>query len=89
MAAHQYRDMQGFPFDGHSIVAGLRHRIVVSIGALAGWLSLTLLYLAFFAQRFSLLQDIVILVVGLLVLAAVLAGSWITYGMRFIDDWWD
>ena len=63
----------------------IRRRVVVSIAAGVGWLSLTLLFLAFWAGGFTLVQDIVVVVVSLLVLGAVLLGSWISFGMRLAD----
>jgi len=58
--------------------------VLVSIAASVGWLSLTLLYLAFWAQRFNLFQDIVVVVVSLIVLAGTLLGLWVSFGMRFV-----
>jgi hypothetical protein len=54
-----------------------------------GWVSLVLLYGAFWASSFSIFQDIVVAVVSLLVLAAVLLGAWISFGMRLVGDGWD
>ncbi|HKN07325.1 MAG TPA: hypothetical protein VJ021_06995 [Thermoplasmata archaeon] len=63
--------------------------MLTSIAASVGWLSLTLLYLAFWTHGFSLVQSIVIVVVSLLVLAAVLLGSWISFGLGFVGRWTD
>lgn len=68
------------------LFGSIRRRVVASIGATFGWLSLTLLYLAFWAHGFSLLQDIVVVVVSLLILGAFLLGAWITFGMKFVFD---
>jgi len=65
----------------------VRRRVLVSIAASAGWLCLVLLYLAFWATGFSLLQSIVVVVVSLLILAAVLLGAWISFGLRFVGRW--
>jgi len=67
----------------------IRLRVLTSIAASVGWLSLTLLYLAFWTHGFSLVQSIVIVVVSLLVLAAVLLGSWISFGLGFVGRWTD
>jgi len=80
------------PFSGtHSVhsrefdlLGSVRRRVLVSIAASVGWLSLTLLYLAFWAQRFNLFQDIVVVVVSLIVLAGTLLGLWVSFGMRFV-----
>jgi len=71
------------------LFAHLRHRIVLSIGASAAWVSATLLYLAFWAPHFSLLQSLVVVVVSLVILAAVLLAAWISYGLRFVGRWPD
>jgi hypothetical protein len=67
----------------------IRLRVLTSIAASVGWISLTLLYLAFWAQGFSWIQSIVIVVVSILVLAAVLLGSWISFGLGFVGRWTD
>lgn len=72
-----------------NLFRSLRQRILASIGATVAWISLTLLYLAFWAQGFTLLQTIVVGVVSVLVLGAVLLGMWISFGMRFVDRWDD
>ncbi len=87
--------MSANPFSGATSVrsrefdlfGSIRRRILVSIGATAGWLCLVLLYLAFWATGFSLFQSIVVVVVSLLVLAAVLLGAWISFGLRFVGRW--
>jgi hypothetical protein len=79
-----YRHSRDFDF-----FRSIRRRVLASIAGSVGWLSLTLLYLAFWAQGFSLLQNIVIVVVSLLVLGAVLIGSWISFGFRFVGHWTD
>ena len=73
----------------HRVFGGLRQRILVSIAATTGWISLLLIFLAFWATRFTLFQDIVVVVVSLLVLTAVLLGAWISFGLRWVDRWVD
>ncbi|MGA7861530.1 MAG: hypothetical protein WCB19_06700 [Thermoplasmata archaeon] len=65
----------------------VRRRALASIAVAVGWLSLTLLYVAFWAQRFSLFQDIVVVVVSLAVLAGILLGLWVSFGLRFVSGW--
>jgi len=67
----------------------IRLRVLASIAASVGWLSLTLLYLAFWAHGYSWIQSIVIVVVSILILAPVLLGSWISFGLRFVGRWTD
>ncbi|MCI4352658.1 MAG: hypothetical protein L3K14_04640 [Thermoplasmata archaeon] len=67
----------------------IRRRVLASLAATAGGLSLILLYIAFWAQRFSLFQSIVVVAVSLLVLAAFLLGAWVSFGLRFVGRWPD
>jgi hypothetical protein len=71
------------------LFGSLRRRILASIGVTVGWLCLTLLYVAFWAHGFSLLQSIVVVVVSLLVLGAILLGVWVSFGLRFAGRWPD
>jgi len=74
---------------GFDLLGAIRRRILLSIAASAGWLSLVLLFLAFGATGLSLFQDIVVIVVSLIVLAAVIVASWISFGLRFTGGWGD
>ena len=89
MTASPFPGAPSFRHHDYPVLGGLRRRILISIGAFTGWISLLLLYLAFWAAGFSLFQDIVVVVVSLLVLAAVLLGAWISFGLRFMDHWDD
>jgi len=66
---------------------GLKRRIIASILVPVAWLSGTLLYLAFWAHGFSLFQSVVLVVVSILVLFAVMAGIWISFGFRQARTW--
>jgi hypothetical protein len=87
--------MNANPFSGTTSVGSreldffgsIRHRILASIAATAGWLCLVLLYLAFWSAGFSLFQSIVVVVVSLLVLVTILLGAWISFGLRFVGRW--
>jgi hypothetical protein len=70
-------------------VTRLRRRVVVSIVGLVAWISFTLLYVGFWAPHFSLFQSVVVVLVSLVVLAGVLAISWITFGLGFAHRWSD
>jgi hypothetical protein len=65
------------------VVARIRRRVLLSLGAVVAWVSLTLLYVAFWAHGFTLFQSVVVIVVSLLVLFAVVAGAWISFGLGF------
>jgi len=68
-------------------LTSLKYRIVASILVPVGWLSATLLYLAFWAHGFSLFQNVVLVVVSILVLFGVMAGIWISFGFRQARTW--
>ncbi|MGP8072255.1 MAG: hypothetical protein ACLPZM_03895 [Thermoplasmata archaeon] len=68
-------------------LTGLKHRIVASILVPVAWLSATLLYLAFWAQGFSLFQNIVVALVSVIVLIGVMAGIWVSFGFRQARTW--
>ena len=67
------------------LFGGLRRRIVATIAASVVWVSFTLLYLAFWAPRFTLVQSLVVGVVSLLALAGTLLATWISAGFRFLE----
>lgn len=89
--------MSATPFSGttptrsreFSFFGSIRRRVLASIATTAGWLCLIMLYLAFWTGGFSLVQIIVVVVVSLLVLAAVLLGAWVSFGLRFMGHWDD
>jgi hypothetical protein len=87
MAATPFPSATAMPSRNYDFLGGLRRRIVASIAATVAWLSLTLLYVAFWAHNFSLFQSIVVIVVSLLILSGVLLAAWISYGMRFGRHW--
>jgi uncharacterized membrane protein len=58
------------------------------LGAVA-WVCFTLLYVGFWAHGFSLFQSIIVVIVSLLVLAGLVVGSWISFGLRFAGGWDD
>jgi hypothetical protein len=64
-------------------MAHLRTAVLASIVAAVGWISFTLLYVAFWAHGFSLFQSIVVIVVSLLVLAGAMGVTWVTLGIRW------
>jgi len=73
----------------HSFFGGLRRRILGSMASVVGWVSFVLLYFAFWAGSFTLFQSIVLMVVSVLVLFGLLAGMWISFGLRFASGWDD
>ena len=89
MSASSVSEAPGFPSRAFDVIGSLRRRLLLSIGATVGWICLTLLYLAFWAHGFTLVQSIVVIVVSLLVLGAILVGAWISFGLRFVHRWSD
>ena len=89
MSATPFSDSPSVRSRRFDLIGSIRRRVLMSIAATAGWLSLVLLYLAFWASGFSLLQDSVLVVVSLIVLSAVLLGTWISFGVRFMSGWDD
>jgi uncharacterized RDD family membrane protein YckC len=89
--------MSATPFSGTTstrardfdFFGSLRRRFLASLAASVGWVSLTLLYVAFWAHNFSLFQSIVVVIVSLLLLTAFLVGAWVSFGMRFVGHWTD
>jgi len=71
------------------LLGRLRRRIVASIAGIAAWISFTLLYVAFWATRFSWFQSVVVVLVSLIVLTSVLAAAWVTFGLGFARRWSD
>ena len=67
----------------------LRVAFLATLGGSVAWICFTLLYVAFWAHGFSLFQSIAILIVSLLILGALIAGAWISFGMRFARHWTD
>jgi hypothetical protein len=65
----------------------VRRRVVASIIAPVAWLSLTLLYVGFWAHGFSLFQSIIVVIVSILVLFAVMAVLWVSFGFREASRW--
>src|SRR3972149_4906521 len=63
--------------------AGRRPRVVVSIVVFVGWLIFLLLFAGFWAQDFSFIQSIIIILVSALVGIAILGAGGASGGRRF------
>jgi hypothetical protein len=68
---------------------GIRWRILASIAGPIAWLCFTLLYVGFWAQGFSVLQSVVVILVSALILAGVMGVLWTAWGMRHRREWFD
>ncbi len=61
-------------------VEGMRWSSLLSILGPVAWRSVTLLYVAFWAQGFSLFQQVVVILVSLLILGGVMGSAWTVWG---------
>jgi hypothetical protein len=63
------------------VIGGLMRRIAASAGMVVGGAVFVLLYLAFWASRFAWYQNLAVLLSVALVVPAVIAVLWITWGL--------
>jgi hypothetical protein len=82
---------RNLPFSSpfHDTVRALWRRVVVSIVVPVAWLCFTLLYVGFWAHGFSLFQSVIVILVSILVLFAVMASVWVSFGMSQSRRWAD
>jgi hypothetical protein len=73
----------------HGTMAHLRRAVLATFLGSIAWVCFTLLYVAFWAHGFSLFQSVVVVLVSLLVLAGVVVGGWISFGLRWAHRWDD
>jgi len=71
------------------VVRGALVRVVLSILVPVVWISLTLIYVAFFAPTFTFFQDFVLVLVSGLGLLAALTVMWVSYGVGVYHRWMD
>jgi len=62
---------------------GFRWRVALSILVVVGWLIFLILWLAFYADGFSIYQNIAVFLVSILVMIAILGPAWAYWGMKF------
>lgn len=61
---------------------GLHWRISLSIIMGVGWLAFLILWFFFYAQNFSLYQNIAVFFASLLIIGGILGAAWAPWGMR-------
>ena len=61
---------------------GLMARIIITIITLAGFLAGSLIYIAFFAPGYNLLQQLVVFLVAFILAVTVVAITWVTWAGR-------
>jgi hypothetical protein len=62
---------------------GLGSRVAVSILVVFGWLIFLVIWLFFYAGRFTLLENLGIVIVAFLVGVAILAAAWASWGLKY------
>ena len=72
-----------------SVLGSLRLRILASLALVTGWVSFTLLYVAFWATGFTLFQSVIVVIVSLVILTACLVGAWVSFGFGYARRWLD
>lgn len=70
---------------------GLASRIAVSTAVGIGWLVFLILFFAFYADRYSVYQNLAIFLASVLVVAVILGPMWVYWGIkigpRYIERW--
>lgn len=89
MTASPFPSSTSDRYRSFDLLASLRWRVVASIVVGVGWISFSLLYVAFWAHGFSFFQNVVVIFVSLLILLAGLLGAWVWFGLKFVDRWSD
>jgi hypothetical protein len=62
---------------------GFAWRVSLSIIVGVGWLVFLILWLTFYAAAFTLLENIVIVLVSMLIVGAILGASWASWGIKY------
>lgn len=65
------------------MTAGLGWRAAASVIIVFGWLVFFLLFVAFWADRFSLFQNVMIFFASVVGAIGILGAMWASYGMRW------
>lgn len=63
--------------------AGFGWRVAVSILVFFGWLIFLIIWLFFYAVDYSVFQNLAMVLVSIIAGIGILAGTWVTWGMRF------
>ena len=62
---------------------GFAWRVSLSIIVGVGWLVFLILWLTFHAAAFTLIENIVIILVSMLIVGAILGASWASWGIKY------
>jgi len=62
-------------------------RVAVSIVVCVGWLIFLILFLAFYAEGFSIYRNLAIILASILVVGAILGPMWAYWGIKTSRAW--
>ena len=77
---------------GHSVLRGLRNRLVATAVLLVGGIVWVLVYAAFWAGRFAWYQNLAVILSTFLIVPTVVLVMWVSWGIgvgRRMRDWVD
>jgi amino acid transporter len=70
---------------------GLASRIAVSVAIGIAWLVFLVIFLAFYAEGFSIYRNLAIFIASILVVGAILGPMWIYWGIKVVpkhaEEW--
>jgi hypothetical protein len=62
---------------------GFAWRVSLSIIVGVGWLVFLILWATFYAAAFTLIENVVIVLVSMLIVGAILGASWASWGIKY------
>jgi hypothetical protein len=62
---------------------GFAWRVSLSIIVGVGWLVFLILWVTFYAATFTLIENVVIVLVSMLIVGAILGASWASWGIKY------
>jgi hypothetical protein len=62
---------------------GFAWRVSLSIIVGVGWLVFLILWVTFYAAAFTLIENVVIVLVSMLIVGAILGASWASWGIKY------
>jgi hypothetical protein len=76
---------EGMPKEGLDAMrtAGFGWRVAVSIAVFFGWLIFLIIWLFFYATDYSVFQNLAMILVSIIAGIGILAGTWVSWGLRF------
>ena len=62
---------------------GFAWRVSLSILVGVGWLVFLILWVTFYASRFTIMENIALILVSILIMGAILGASWASWGIQY------